>query len=137
MDFFGKRTIFSVTNRRKKSTKRNKSMKKSSSSSSLKTSPNKKYSPNTTMKRSSKRFLRKTKLPEKAHELEKQVSQLSKQANELFKKKPATLKENMTTIKVKNLDTGKVMEAFVLTDATNGKSMLLSLDTNRPVGKNS
>ena len=83
------------------------------------------------------RYLRKTKLPEKAHELEKQVSQLSKQANELFKKKPATLKENITTIKVKNLDTGKVIEAFVLTDATNGKSMLLSLDTNRPVGKHS
>jgi hypothetical protein len=88
------------------------------------------------MKKQNKQFIKKAHLPEKIKEVHDRVSILGEQIK-IFKKKPAAVKENMDVISIKNLDTGKVSQAFVLTNAKDGKSQLLYIDNNKPVGKKS
>jgi hypothetical protein len=133
------RKMFSYAkNRVNKKTKTKKNSKSSSSSSSSSSSRqnNKKYSPGTTVKKNVRRYLRKTALPEKTAEIEKQVTQLVEQA-EVFKKKPKTSIQPMEIIQIKNLNTGKVSQAFVITDAKNKNSQLLYIDNNKQVGQDS
>ena len=55
----------------------------------------------------------------------------------VFKKNPTASKKNMDVVQIKNLNTGKVSEAFVLTNAKDGKGQLLYAQNNKPVGRSS
>lgn len=153
MDIFSKKslkTIFSIPNRSRKNNKHKIHVKKTSSNrksssssygrksrSSRSSSPlSDNFSPNNALNRSSKKFIRKTALPKKIKEIDKKLSVLEEQIK-VFKKKPDAVKQNMDVIQVKNLDTGKVSQAFILSNAKDGKSQFLYLDTNKPVGKKS
>jgi hypothetical protein len=132
------RTMFSYSkNRLKKKKSKSKKLRPKKdiyASSSSSSSTRRNYSPGTLRNRDIVKLSKKT--YREMAEAQQRVTQLQKDADALFKKKHTTVKENMDIIQIKNLNTGKVSQAFVLSESK-GKSQLLYIDNNKAVGKDS